>query len=573
MRRFKSIMLPLQGKNKNNLHWLYNTATDIELPKIFSRGSLRFWFEGTSHRNSEKLLLNIEIPAPNGLELSENDAVPVENYLLGVLSPVINALSMEYANANKDAREKAQFSAQMPDEVMLRKSGISYNYDNRSIILIIHFCVPLVNALSINAKSTVRAVNDILEHIEYVVHSLDEEELSAYISCYHNQQLIREYLRRNDLCAFIANGSILPRENGTAKPMENAIPFCSPKALEIAIPLTNGEEIVGMGIMRGVTVITGGGYSGKSTLLDAIEAGVYNHIPGDGREYVIADNSALKVYAEDGRPVHSLDLSPFFRHLPQGKEVKDFSTLHASGSVSQAANIIEAVCGGAKVLLVDEDRSATNFMIRDRNMRQIVKNEPIIPFTDRVRELYSEKGVSSILVIGGSSEYLACADRVILMDEYNAKDITGELKTTSLPVNIPEATAATWTDSRRLVPKQTTQPFLYFRSVETENEKKIILDDYSADITLLTAVQYGNQMNALACVMEQLLTDKEVGSLELMEKADGILQKMFSSKGFRAMSLLSDTAWRWYEEIRPLDAYCCTNRMRGLSFSKRDVES
>lgn len=352
--------------------------------------------------------------------------------------------------------------------------------------------------------------------------------------------------------------------------MGNAIPFCSPKELEIAVPLSNGEVIVGMGIKYGVTVITGGGYSGKSTLLDAIEAGIYNHIPGDGREYVITDNSALKVYAEDGRPVHNLDLSPFFRHLPQTAGVSDFSTLHASGSVSQAANIIEAVCGGSKLLLIDEDKSATNFMIRDRNMRQIVKNEPIIPFTDRVRELSLEKGVSTILVIGGSSEYLACADHVILMDEYIAKDITSELKTLSLPVNVPEASKANWTDSRKLVPKRTTQPFLYFRSVETENERKIILDDYSADITLLTTVKYGAQMYSLVNVMEQLLTDKEADSSDLIGKVDEILQKMFGNKGFRSMSLLSDATWRWYEEIRPLDAYCCANRMRGLSFTKTD---
>ena len=150
--------------------------------------------------------------------------------------------------------------------------------------------------------------------------------------------------------------------------------------------------------------------------MDAIATGVYNHVPGDGREYVITDSDALKIYAEDGRPVHSLDLSPFFRHLPNETDVKNFSTPHASGSVSQAANIIEAVCGGAKLLLIDEDKSATNFMIRDSNMRFVVKNEPIIPFTDRVRELYREKQISTILVIGGSSEYLAYADQVILLD-------------------------------------------------------------------------------------------------------------------------------------------------------------
>lgn len=570
MKRFKSIILSMQGKNKSNLHWLYNTATDIEKEKVFSYGSLRFRFEGTSHRNSEKLLLQVEIPALFASATSKEDAIPVENYLLGVLSPVINDLSSQYVNTNKNVREKARFSAQTADEIMVRKSGICCSHENGSIVLTIHFCVPLVNALSINAKAMFRAVKELLELIESEVNSLDAGALSAYVSCYHTQQRIREYLKSQGLCAFVANGSILPRENGTAKPMKNAIPFCSPKELEIEVPLGNGEVIAGMGIRRGVTVITGGGYSGKSTLLDAIEAGIYNHIPGDGREYVITDDSALKVYAEDGRPVHSLDLSPFFRHLPQTPDVHEFSTLHASGSVSQAANIIEAVCGGSKLLLIDEDRSATNFMIRDQNMREIVKNEPIIPFTDRVRELHAKRNVSTILVIGGSSEYLSCADQVILMNDYVAKDVTGELQRLKLPANVSEEREAKWTDDRKLVQKQTTQAFLYFRSVETENEKKIVLDEYSADITLLTAIQRSDQMNALACVMEQLLTDKEAGSLQLLEKVGEITQKTFGGEGFRSHSLLPDTAWRWYEEIRPLDAYCCANRMRGLLFAKME---
>lgn len=197
MQRFKSIILPMQGKNKSNLHWLYNTATDIELTKIFSYCSLRFWFEGTSHRNSEKLLLYVEFPASFALELSENDVIPVENYLLGVLSPVINNLSRQYANTDKNIREKAQFEVQMPDEVMLRRSGITYNYDQGSITLSIHFCVPLVNALSVNAKATVRAVKDILEHIENMVNAINPDELSAFVTCYHNQQLIRDYLKSN----------------------------------------------------------------------------------------------------------------------------------------------------------------------------------------------------------------------------------------------------------------------------------------------------------------------------------------------------------------------------------------
>lgn len=575
MQRFRSIILIMQGKNKSSLHWLYDEAYNPNDPgkeKIFSYCSLRFWFGGTSFRNSEKLLLYVKIPVISNEAVSMTESSSVESYLLGVLSPVINDLSREYVNDAKNTREKAQFETQKANELMLRRSGIHYDRTQNAVTLTIHFNVPLVNALSINAKAAVRAVKDILEHIENAMKELNIEKLSAYVSCYNKQMQIREYLNRHDLCAFIANGSILPRENGTEKPMENAIPFRSPKESEVTILFTDDTTLTGMGIRRGVTVITGGGYSGKSTLLDAIEAGIYNHIPGDGREYVITDESALKIYAEDGRPVHSLDLSPFFRHLPQDKNVGDFSTLHASGSVSQAANIIEAVCGGSKTLLIDEDKSATNFMIRDHNMRKIVKNEPIIPFTDRVRELYADKRVSTILVIGGSSEYLSCADSVILMDDYVAKDITTEVAALDIPKNAHMEKKANWTERRRLIPRETTQSFLYFRSVETENEKKIILDNYSADITLLTSVRTGDQMNTLACVMEQILCDMKAGNSELLQIAADMTENIFSCDGFESKSLLADTALRWYEEIRPLDSFCCANRMRGLTFFEKDGE-
>ena len=573
MQRFKSIILPLQGKNKSSLQWLYNTKWQSnrafeEKEKIFSYGQLLFWFGGTSLRNSEKLLLYVEFPVSFGEGINETDAVPIENYLLHVLSLKINALAEKYVNEAKNVREKAQFETQRPNELMLRRSGIRYNYEKGAARLTIHFNVPLVNALSVNAKAAVRAVKEILEHIEDAARSIDRDRICEYIVCYHKQEQIREYLKRQNLCAFIANGSILPRENAGTEPMMGAVPFCAPKELEVTVPFEDGTQISGMGIRRGVTVITGGGYSGKSTLLDAIESGIYNHIPGDGREYVISDDSTLKIYAEDGRPVHNLDLSPFFRHLPNKADVSNFSTTHASGSVSQASNIIEAVCGGAKLLLIDEDKSATNFMIRDRNMRKIVKNEPIVPFTDRVRELCQEKHVSTILVIGGSSEYLSCADSVLLMDEYIIKDITNEVKTLELPANAPALAKGDWETDRRLVPEKTSQPFLIFRSVKTENEKKIILDDYSADITLLSSISTGNQMNALALIMERLLTDRESDSARLIDKVTEYTKEI-AGGAYEARSLLTDTALRWYEEIRPLDAFCCINRMRGASFSRK----
>lgn len=575
MQRFKRIILPMQGHNKSDLHWLYNTEwkADSELEekeKIFSYGAFRFWFSGTSHRNSEKLLLYIEIPSLLNEFMEDIDYVPAENYLLKVLAPILNTLSAEYCNTDKNIREKAQFSVQEADELMLRKSGIHYDYKRNVFVLLIHFNVPLVNALSVNAKATVRAVKGILNHIQTAISDLDKEELSTYISCYRKQLFIREYLKRNRLCAFVANGSILPRENGTTKPMKNAVPFLSPKELELTISFEDGCTISGMGLRCGVTVITGGGYSGKSTLLDAIETGVYNHVPSDGREYVITDSDALKIYAEDGRPVHSLDLSPFFRHLPNETDVKNFSTPHASGSVSQAANIIEAVCGGAKLLLIDEDKSATNFMIRDSNMRFVVKNEPIIPFTDRVRELYREKQISTILVIGGSSEYLAYADQVILMEDYLPHIITDEIK--QLPLSQPREAEekASWATSRRLIPKETTQPFMYVRNVKTENEKKIILDEHIADITHLTAITGGNQMNMLAFLCEKLLCVKNADEEELLALAENHMNRAFDAEDTSA--LIPETAQRFYEEIRPIEVYNCLNRMRGLRFTHEIVD-
>ncbi|MCM1224154.1 MAG: ABC-ATPase domain-containing protein, partial [Lachnospiraceae bacterium] len=445
MRRFKSIILKMQGHNKKDLHLLYNTLSDIEPPKVYDYSGLKFWFAGTGWRTSEKLLLYVEIPGrflpgsllpgremsgqstatdvhaetgqSTGTGLPEENGLPQETYLLRLLSPAIAELSESYVNIDKNVREKAQFEVQKAGEYMIRRSGMRYDREKEAYILRMNFNVPLVNALSVNAKAAVRAVRDILDTIETALKEADPEELERYIRTYEVQCRIRRFMKEHDMCAFIGDGSILPRENGTAAPMQDAVPFVAPEELAVWIPLSenSGREIRGMGIRKGVTVITGGGYSGKSTLLDAIEMGIYDHIPGDGREFVLTEDSALKVYAEDGRPVSGLDLSPFFRFLPGKAPLRSYTTPHASGSVSQAANIIEAVCGKCCLLLIDEDKSATNFMIRDKNMRHIVRDEPIIPFTDRVRELYEKEEVSTILVIGGSSEYLACADTVLLL--------------------------------------------------------------------------------------------------------------------------------------------------------------
>lgn len=569
MQRFKRIILPMQGHNKSSLHWLYNTKSAIEPPLIFEYAQLKFNFAGTSYRNSEKLLMYVSIPCSLlGID-GAKCIVATETYLLKRLEPMLNELSDSYQNIDKNVREKAQFEVQSAGCTMIRRSGLIYRTNENAFVLRLNFNVPLINALSVNAKSAIRAVKDIMFNISKVLADFDHAELERYIKTYAHQQEIRNYMKEHRLCAFIANGSILPRENSTDMPMKNAIPFKSSDELLVKISLSDGSVMEGMGIPYGITVITGGGYSGKSTLIDAIEMGIYNHIPGDGREYVLSDLTALKTDAEDGRPISNLDMSPFFKHLP-GKELDNFSTLHASGSVSQAANIIESVCGKAKLLLIDEDKSATNFMIRDSNMRFVVKNEPIIPFTDRVRELYREKQISTILVIGGSSEYLAYADQVILMEDYLPHIITDEIK--QLPLSQPREAEekANWATSRRLIPKETTQPFLYVRNVETENEKKIILDEHIADITHLTAITGGNQMNMLAFLCEKLLCVKNADEEELLALAENHMNRAFDAEDTSA--LIPETAQRFYEEIRPIEVYNCLNRMRGLRFTHEIVD-
>ena len=261
--------------------------------------------------------------------------------------------------------------------------------------------------------------------------NLDAGKIRAVVDLAEDQQAIREELKQRNLAAFVANGSVLPRESGVSdKPMKGAVIFESPESMEVELTLPHKGKLKGMGIPKGITLIVGGGYHGKSTLLKALELGVYNHIAGDGREYVITDDTAVKIRAEDGRAVSHVNISPFINHLPNGKDTVDFSTEDASGSTSQAANVVEAVDSGAKTLLIDEDTSATNFMVRDALMQSVIakEKEPITPFIDQAKNLYQQQGVSVILVAGSSGAYFYIADKILQMDTYQALDITEQVK-------------------------------------------------------------------------------------------------------------------------------------------------
>ena len=258
-----------------------------------------------------------------------------------------------------------------------------------------------------------------------------KEAVQKVLNLAEDQAFLRQELERRSLCAFVADGAILPRESGISqKPLTDALPFRSPEKDRITLELPHYGTISGMAVKRGITLIIGGGYHGKSTLLKALERGVYNHIAGDGREYVVTDESAVKIRAEDGRCVNGDDISMFINHLPNKKDTTAFFTENASGSTSQAASVAEAVECGSKTLLMDEDTCATNFMVRDALMQKIVseEEEPITPFSDRMRALYEQSGISTILVAGSSGAFFSQADTIIQMDQYEPKDVTDKVR-------------------------------------------------------------------------------------------------------------------------------------------------
>ncbi len=281
---------------------------------------------------------------------------------------------------------------------------------------------------NVAAEMLLKEVPAIVERALYW-RNLDRDELKNHVYTIEDAEYLRGLLLEHGLVGFVADGSVLPRASGVEDtPMKGpqVVPFQSPPEMRVSFDLPNRGQITGMAIPEGVTLITGGGYHGKSTLLEAVQAGVYNHIPGDGREFVVTRDDAIKIRAEDGRAVRAVDISAFIGGLPSRADTTAFSTENASGSTSQATNIMEAIEMGAGVLLIDEDTSATNFMLRDRRMQALLPKEfePITPFIDRVRDLYEKMKVSTVLVVGGAGDYLDVAHKVIAMINYRAKDYT-----------------------------------------------------------------------------------------------------------------------------------------------------
>lgn len=372
--------------------------------------------------------------------------IALQDYLLRLFRQTVEKYNFKARGSGKSGL----LSVSRCGQEVLERTACSIEPETGKVIVRVEIGFP-ANGRTICSSELEKILFDFLPKCVQSVlfyRSLDAKEVEKVLFLADDRKFIRDSLKPMGLVAFVANGAVLPRESGVSdKPMKGSIPFVSPSSMEVTMELPHKGTIKGMGIQRGITLIVGGGYHGKSTLLKALELGVYDHIEGDGREYVITIQDGMKIRAEDGRCVKKDDISMFVNNLPNGKETKRFYTEDASGSTSQAANVIEAMESGSTFLLIDEDTCATNFMVRDELMQRVVHRdkEPITPFIERARYLYEKKGISCIMVAGSSGAYFHIADKIVQMDNYVPCEITAEAKAEAakypvllLPENEPD---------------------------------------------------------------------------------------------------------------------------------------
>ena len=424
---------------------------------------------------------------------------------------------------------------------------------------------------SVLARELEKIIFNIIPNIvenTFIYKNINKLNLINRVKLMEDQFYIRKNLKKKGLVAFVANESILPRESGaSARPLRNGKKFISPQALEVEFDTPNRGKIKGMGIPKGITLIVGGGYHGKSTLLKALELGIYNHIEGDGREFVITDESALKVRAEDGRAITSTDISLFINNLPNGKDTVKFNTENASGSTSQAANIIEAIESKSKVLLIDEDTSATNFMIRDDIMQQLVvkEKEPITPFIDVAKSLYKQLGISTILVAGSCGDFFDIADLVIQMDSYEPYEVTAKAKELSRGKVSLRDDLDISIDFGRVLDKGSISEGPKGIKIKTLGKDGLSINKENIDLKSVEQIVDGEQINTIGMAIK-FIEDKYSGKDLTIEKIADEIEKDITKNLIGIDNIKGGNGS--LAMPRKQEILCAINRLRTLKIKK-----
>ena len=475
----------------------------------------------------------------------------------------------QFAFKAKGSGKSGLISVSRCGQEVLERTACSIDPASGNVVLRMEIGFP-ANGRTINARELEKILFDFVpECVKSALFykNMDAGHLRKIIDLAEDQQYIREMLPKMGLCAFVADGSVLPRESGvSSRPMRGSVKFTSPKELQVTMDLPHRGRVTGMGIKKGITLIVGGGYHGKSTLLKALELGVYDHIFGDGREYVITDNTAMKIRAEDGRSIKKTDISMFINDLPNGKDTVGFCTEDASGSTSQAANVVESIEAGASLLLIDEDTSATNFMIRDELMQRVIHREmePITPFIERIRELYDEYGISTVIVAGSSGAYFHIADTIIQMDRYVPKDITEYAKkeAESFPMISGPDEPARRPDFRRC-----PRPGQAFRGgdrikMKTLGREAVMINKETIDLRYVEQITDSEQVTALGYCMryaQKHILDGKKDMRQIVDELEKVIEKGSLAALCESSSSISGMAAPRRQEI-----FACFNRYRSL---------
>ena len=519
--------------------------------------------------------LHVEVPAsvagipPEWFDTREKKTA-MEDYLLRRFY----GKAGKYSFQAKGSGKSGVIAVMRPGQEVLTRSAVELGADGL-LIARVEVGFP-ANGRTINARELIKILYQYLPQCveqSFVYRNIDEKEAKAAVCLAADQACLRRQMKEQGLVAFVADGAVLPRASGVSdKPMKQAVSFRSPDSLRVSLELHDGRRIDGMGIRRGITLLVGGGYHGKSTLLKALERGVYSHIAGDGREYVLTDADAVKIRAEDGRSIWHTDISMFIGDLPNKKSTVCFDSEDASGSTSQAANVVEAIEAGASALLIDEDTSATNFMIRDELMQRVIARdkEPITPYIERVQELKESYGISTILVAGSCGAYIDVADTIIQMDSYLPRDITVDAK--KLAADYPcVAQAQRCREQPCFDRRPERHEDVYYKGrikLKTQGREGISIGQEMIDLRYVEQLVDSGQLQTLAYVMKYMEESGFNGTRTVQELLNPLYEKM-EKEGFAALcakhgqgsDLPGNLAMPRREEL-----FACLNRYRKLLF-------
>ena len=505
---------------------------------------------------------------PKDLYKTPETKAAFEDHLLRRFASQIRKFSFQAKGSGKSGLLSVSSCGQ---EIISRTACEICTSKDSTLIFRFHIGFP-ANGRTINATELEKILFDFLPScVERgcLYRTCDKKKLTETFELAEDQTFIRKEIHRLGLAAFVADGSILPRQSGVSDlPMKDGVAFSSPESLRVTLHLPHRGSLSGMGIPRGITLIVGGGYHGKSTLLKALETGVYPHIAGDGREYVITDESAVKLRSEDGRIIKNVDISLFINDLPNGRDTTSFSTLDASGSTSQAAGTVESIEAESRLFLIDEDTSATNFMVRDTFMQQVIsrEKEPITPFLERAQDLYEKAGISTILVAGSSGAFFHIADTVIQMDCYHPVDITEKVKTlckdyplspsSPAPFRMPSAKRIFARPSKKQAGRRDGK-------IRQRSKDVFSIGKEEVDLRYVEQIKDSEQTASLALLLGYAKDHYSDGKKTIPEIADLLYQELKQNgySGFFRNSYIPGG----YAIPRLQEIHACLNRYRGES--------